>query len=134
MVDMAGGFAVIKDVLKTVVYELARYRNDKAGKEVIPERVLIKPPSTELRPYQKDIDSLPAYSVLDPVLQAYVEEDKDLEEIHDMGYEEEIVKEVIRLVDKNEYKRRQSSPGIKITHRALGKDRRLPISNKYRMA
>ncbi|OPX34678.1 MAG: NAD+ synthase [Desulfobacteraceae bacterium 4484_190.1] len=130
--DMAGGFAVIKDVLKTVVYELARYRNDKAGKEIIPERVLVKPPSAELRPGQKDIDSLPAYSVLDPVLQAYVEEDKDLEEIRDMGYEEEIVKEVIRLVNKNEYKRRQSSPGIKITHRALGKDRRLPISNQYR--
>jgi len=131
--DMAGGFGVIKDVPKTVVYELAKYRNSIEGKEVIPGRVLIKPPSAELRPDQKDIDSLPPYSILDPILQAYVEEDKGIEEIVDMGFEENIVKDIIRLVDRNEYKRRQSPPGIKITPRALGKDRRLPISNRYRV-
>lgn len=131
--DMAGGFGVIKDVPKTVVYELARYRNSTEETEVIPQRVLIKPPSAELRPEQKDTDSLPPYSILDPILQAYVEEDKSPEEILSMGFEEEIVKEVIRLVDRNEYKRRQSPPGIKITPRGLGKDRRLPISNKYRV-
>lgn len=131
--DMAGGFGVIKDVPKTLVYELARYRNSIEETEVIPRRVLIKPPSAELRPEQKDTDSLPPYSILDPILQAYVEEDKSLEEILSMGFEEEIVKEVIRLVNRNEYKRRQSPPGIKITPRGLGKDRRLPISNKYRV-
>jgi NAD+ synthase (glutamine-hydrolysing) len=131
--DMAGGFAVIKDVPKTVVYELVEYRNSLEKTDVIPRRVLAKPPSAELRPDQKDVDSLPPYSILDPILQAYVEEDKDLEEIVNMGFEEKIVKEIIRLVDRNEYKRRQSPPGIKITPRALGKDRRLPISNKYRV-
>ncbi len=131
--DMAGGFGVIKDVPKTLVYELAGYRNSIEEREVIPQRVLIKPPSAELRPEQKDTDSLPPYSILDPILQAYVEEDKSPEEILSMGFEEEIVKEVIRLVDRNEYKRRQSPPGIKITPRGLGKDRRLPISNKYRV-
>ena len=131
--DMAGGFSVIKDVPKTVVYELAKYRNRIEEKEVIPQRVLIKPPSAELRPDQRDVDSLPPYDILDPILQAYVEEDKSLEEIVNMGFEENIVKEVIRLVDRNEYKRRQSPPGIKITPRALGKDRRLPISNRYRV-
>ena len=131
--DMAGGFGVIKDVPKTVVYELASYRNSTEEMEVIPRRVLIKPPSAELRPEQKDTDSLPPYSILDPILQAYVEEDKSLEEILSMGFEKETVKEVIRLVDRNEYKRRQSPPGIKITPRGLGKDRRLPISNKYRV-
>jgi NAD+ synthase (glutamine-hydrolysing) len=130
---MAGGFAVIKDVPKTVVYELVEYRNSLEKTDVIPRRVLAKPPSAELRPDQKDVDSLPPYSILDPILQAYVEEDKDLEEIVNMGFEEKIVKEIIRLVDRNEYKRRQSPPGIKITPRALGKDRRLPISNKYRV-
>lgn len=131
--DMAGGFAVIKDVPKTLVYELCRYRNESGDKEVIPERVLIKPPSAELKPDQKDEDSLPPYNILDPILQAYVEENKSLEEILDMGFDEKMVKEVIHLVDINEYKRRQSPPGIKITPRALGKDRRLPISNTYRM-
>ena len=131
--DMAGGFAVIKDVPKTLVYELAEYRNSIEETDVIPQRVLIKSPSAELRPEQKDTDSLPPYSILDPILQAYVEEDKGLEEILSMGFEEETVKQVIRLVDRNEYKRRQSPPGIKITPRGLGKDRRLPISNKYRV-
>ena len=130
--DMAGGFCAIKDVPKTKVYELAKYRNRLEEKEVIPQRVLAKPPSAELRPDQKDSDSLPPYSILDAILQAYVEEDKAPEEIIDLGFEEKTVKDVIRLVDKNEYKRRQAPPGIKITPRGLGKDRRLPISNRYR--
>jgi NAD+ synthase (glutamine-hydrolysing) len=131
--DMAGGFGVIKDVPKTLVYELAGYRNSIEETDVIPQRVLVKSPSAELRPEQKDTDSLPPYATLDPILQAYVEEDKGLEEILSMGFEKETVKGVIRLVDRNEYKRRQSPPGIKITPRGLGKDRRLPISNKYRV-
>jgi len=130
--DMAGGFAVLKDVPKTLVYQLTEYRNKRAGKELIPRNVIVKPPSAELRPNQKDEDSLPPYSVLDPILQAYVEEDKGVEEIAKAGFDPELVKEVIRMVDRNEYKRRQSPPGVKITHRALGKDRRIPITNKYR--
>jgi len=130
--DMAGGYAVLKDVPKTLVYELTRYRNKKEGKAVIPKNVFVKPPSAELRPNQKDEDSLPPYSVLDVILQAYVEEDKGLEEIEKMGFKERLIKEVINMVDRNEYKRRQSPPGVKITHRALGKDRRLPVTNKYR--
>jgi len=130
--DMAGGFAVLKDVPKTLVYQLSEFRNQKAGKEIIPKNVLIKPPSAELRPNQKDEDSLPPYSTLDPVLQSYVEEDKGVEEIARMGFDPGLVKEVIQMVDRSEYKRRQSPPGIKITHRALGKDRRIPVTNKYR--
>ncbi|OGP89590.1 MAG: NAD+ synthase [Deltaproteobacteria bacterium RBG_16_48_10] len=130
--DMAGGFAVLKDVPKTLVYQLTEFKNRKAGREIIPKNVFIKPPSAELRPNQKDEDSLPPYPTLDPILQAYVEEDKDLEEIAKMGFEARLVKEVIQMVDRNEYKRRQSPPGVKITHRALGKDRRLPVTNKYR--
>lgn len=130
--DMAGGFAVLKDVPKTLVYELSRYKNKKEGKAVIPRNVFTKAPSAELRPNQKDEDSLPPYPVLDPILQAYVEEDKGVEEIAKMGFKESLIKEVIRMVDRNEYKRRQSPPGVKITHRALGKDRRLPVTNKYR--
>jgi NAD+ synthase (glutamine-hydrolysing) len=130
--DMAGGYAVLKDVPKTLVYELARYRNKKEGKTIIPKNVMVKAPSAELRPNQKDEDSLPPYPILDPVLQAYVEEDKGLEDITKMGFKEGLIKEVIQMVDRNEYKRRQSPPGVKITHRALGKDRRLPVTNKYR--
>jgi NAD+ synthase (glutamine-hydrolysing) len=130
--DMAGGYAVLKDVPKTLVYELAQYRNKKEGKALIPKNVLVKAPSAELRPNQKDEDSLPPYSVLDPILQAYVEEDKGVEDIAKMGFKESMIKEVIQMVDRNEYKRRQSPPGVKITHRALGKDRRLPVTNKYR--
>ncbi len=130
--DMAGGYAVLKDVLKTSVYELAKFRNKKEGRDLIPRRVLMKPPSAELRPNQKDEDSLPPYPILDPILKAYVEEDKGLEEIAKMGFKESMIKEVINMVDHNEYKRRQSPLGVKITHRALGKDRRLPVTNKYR--
>jgi NAD+ synthase (glutamine-hydrolysing) len=130
--DMAGGFAVIKDVPKTKVYELARYRNSRGRSKVIPERVIEKEPSAELRPGQRDTDTLPPYPILDPILKAYVEEDKDLEAIVAQGFEPDMVKSIIDRVDRNEYKRRQSPPGIKITPRALGKDRRLPITNKYR--
>jgi NAD+ synthase (glutamine-hydrolysing) len=130
--DMAGGYAVLKDVPKTMVYELAKYKNRKEGKTIIPKNVFAKAPSAELRPNQKDEDSLPPYPILDPILQAYVEEDKGVEEIAKMGFKESMIKEVINLVDRNEYKRRQSPPGVKITHRALGKDRRLPVTNRYR--
>jgi NAD+ synthase (glutamine-hydrolysing) len=128
--DMAGGFAVIKDVPKILVYELARYRNQTLG-AVIPEHVFTKAPSAELRPDQKDSDSLPEYADLDPILHAYVEEDRGFREMVAMGFDEETVRRIIRMVDRNEYKRRQSPPGVRITARAFGKDRRLPITNKY---
>jgi NAD+ synthase (glutamine-hydrolysing) len=129
--DTAGGFAVLKDVPKTLVYALSLYRNQVQKKSVIPQRVLEKPPSAELRPNQKDSDSLPTYDLLDPILRAYVEESCSLEEIAQRGFQPEMVEKVIRLVDRNEYKRRQSPPGIKITTRAFGKDWRLPITNRY---
>jgi len=130
--DMAGGFAVLRDCPKTLVYQLAEYKNKKEGKEIIPPRTIKKAPSAELRPDQKDTDSLPPYELLDPILQAYVEEDKGADEIVALGYPQAVVREVIERVDRNEYKRRQGPPGIKITPRALGKDRRLPITNRYR--
>jgi NAD+ synthase (glutamine-hydrolysing) len=130
--DMAGGFAVIKDVPKTIVYQIAKYRNSIAGKELIPSTVLEKPPSAELRPDQKDTDSLPSYDLLDPVLTAYAEEDKSVEQIIAMGIAEEVVKRAARLVDSSEYKRRQAPPGVKITARAFGRDRRLPITNRFK--
>jgi NAD+ synthase (glutamine-hydrolysing) len=127
--DMAGGFAVIKDVPKGLVYALARYRNGRG--EVIPNRVLEKPPSAELRPDQRDEDTLGPYAVLDPILHAYVEEDRGVDEIAALGFDEDTVRRVMRMVDRAEYKRRQAPPGIKITPRAFGKDRRLPITNRY---
>jgi NAD+ synthase (glutamine-hydrolysing) len=130
--DMAGGFAVIKDVPKTLVYQLAKYRNSVAGRDIIPPSVIDKAPSAELRPEQKDTDSLPPYDLLDPVLTAYVEEDRSVEQIIGAGFEEEVVKRAARLVDTSEYKRRQAPPGIKITPRAFGRDRRLPITNRFR--
>jgi len=130
--DMAGGFAVIKDVPKTLVYELARYRNARDGAAVIPEAVLEKPPSAELRPDQRDEDSLPPYEQLDPILELYVEQDRSVDEIVLLGNDPETVKKVIALVDHSEYKRRQAPPGVKITTRAFGRDRRLPITNRYR--
>jgi len=130
--DMAGGFAVIKDVPKTMVYELARYRNGRsAGGPVIPDTIINKPPSAELKDGQIDQDTLPPYEILDPILKAYVEEDRSLSEIVGMGYDEATVRRVIAMVDRAEYKRRQAPPGIKITPRAFGKDRRLPITNWY---
>jgi NAD+ synthase (glutamine-hydrolysing) len=129
--DMAGGFAVIKDVPKTMVYELAKRRNGRRN-AVIPKRTLDRPPTAELRPDQKDEDSLPPYPVLDPILKAYVEDDRSVEEMVEMGFDRKTVLRVVGLVDRSEYKRRQAPVGIKITHRGLGKDRRMPITNKYR--
>ena len=129
--DMVGALAVIKDVPKLMVFDLCRYRNQLAGRELIPQRIITKPPSAELRPDQKDTDSLPPYEVLDPIIQAYVEEDLSLEEIVSRGFKEDLVKRVIRLINLNEYKRRQGAPGIKVTPRAFGKDRRFPITNGY---
>ena len=128
--DMVGGFAPIKDLYKTRVYQLARWRNAKA--EVIPRSSLEKPPSAELRPDQVDTDSLPPYDVLDPILRAYVEQDRSLEEITDSGFERTTVEKVTRMVDAAEYKRRQGPIGIKITPKAFGRDRRMPITNRYR--
>ena len=130
--DMAGGFAVIKDVPKVLVYELAETRNARGPAPVIPQSVIDKPPSAELRPDQKDTDSLPPYDILDPVLEAYVEQDRSLVDIVDMGFDEDMVKRVIKAVDRNEYKRRQAAPGVKITPRNFGRDRRMPIVNHYR--
>ena len=130
--DMAGGFAVIKDVPKTTVYELARYRNTLAGHELIPSTIIDKTPSAELKPGQKDSDTLPLYELLDPVLTAYVEEDKSVEQIIAAGIGEEIVKQAAQLVDTSEYKRRQAPPGVKITPRAFGRDRRLPITSRFK--
>jgi NAD+ synthase (glutamine-hydrolysing) len=130
--DMAGGFIPLKDVPKTLVIELARYKNRQAGKEVIPAAVLTKAPSAELRPDQKDIDTLPPYEVLDPILKAYVEDDVTIDQIIALGFDHDMVKKVARLVDRSEYKRRQTAPGIKITPRDFGRDRRLPITNQFR--
>jgi NAD+ synthase (glutamine-hydrolysing) len=130
--DMAGGFAVIKDVPKTLVYKLAEHRNSLGDRPVIPKSVLEKVPSAELRADQADTDMLPPYEVLDPILQAYVEEDKSMADLLAAGFDEETVKRVIAMVDRNEYKRRQAPPGVKITPRAFGRDRRLPIANRYR--
>jgi NAD+ synthase (glutamine-hydrolysing) len=129
---MAGGFAVIKDVPKTLVWDLARYKNTSAGREIIPQAVIDKPPSAELRADQLDTDSLPPYDVLDPIIRAYVEDDRSIDEIVAAGADEELVQRVVRMIDRNEYKRRQAPPGIKITPRAFGRDRRLPIANRYK--
>jgi NAD+ synthase (glutamine-hydrolysing) len=129
--DMAGGFIPLKDVPKTTVFELAQYKNRQAGREVIPSNVLTKVPSAELRPDQKDTDTLPPYEVLDPILKAYVEDDATIDQIVAMGFDPEIVMRAARLVDRNEYKRRQAAPGIKITPRDFGRDRRLPITNRF---
>ena len=130
--DMAGGFAVVKDVPKVLVYRLCEYRNTLGDGEVIPRSVIEKPPSAELRPDQKDADSLPPYEVLDPILKAYVEDDISYADIVRMGYAEADVQRAITLADRNEYKRRQAPPGIKITPRNFGRDRRMPIANRYR--
>lgn len=129
--DMAGGFAVIKDVPKTMVFRLSRLINKHAGREVIPESVITRPPTAELKPDQRDSDSLPLYEVLDPILKAYIEDDRGVENIVSLGYDRDMVKRVVRLCDSSEYKRRQAPPGVKITHRAFGRDRRLPITNRF---
>ena len=130
--DMAGGFAVIKDVPKTLVYDICTHINEHFGKEIIPRSVIEKPPSAELRPDQKDEDSLPPYEILDPILEAYVEQDHSYQEMVASGHNESHVRRVIQLVDRSEYKRRQAPPGIKITPRNFGRDRRMPIVNKYK--
>jgi NAD+ synthase (glutamine-hydrolysing) len=129
--DMAGGFAVIKDVPKTLVYRICRYVNETEGREVVPDSILTKEPSAELKPGQRDVDSLPPYEILDPILGAYIEEDKGVREIVARGFDEEDVRRVIKLVDAAEYKRRQAPIGIKVTSRAFGRDRRMPITNRY---
>jgi NAD+ synthase (glutamine-hydrolysing) len=129
--DMAGGFAALKDVMKTTVYRLAAHVNSLVPGR-IPQSTIDKPPSAELRPDQRDTDSLPPYDQLDPILQAYVEEERSLAEIVDLGFPEELVRRVIRMVDSSEYKRRQAAPGVKITPRAFGRDRRMPITNRFR--
>ena len=130
--DSVGGYAVIKDVLKLDVYELCRYVNHAAGRDVIPPGVITKPPSAELRPDQRDDQSLPPYEVLDPILELYVERDHAAEEIIEMGHDEAIVRRIARLVDIAEYKRRQSPPGVRVSPKAFGKDRRMPITHRYR--
>jgi NAD+ synthase (glutamine-hydrolysing) len=130
--DSVGGYAVIKDVLKTSVYDLCRHVNRRAGHEVIPEAVITKPPSAELRPDQRDDQSLPPYEVLDPILALYVEDDRTASEIIAAGHDEALVRRITRLVDMNEYKRRQCPPGVRVSMKAFGKDRRLPITTGYR--
>jgi NAD+ synthase (glutamine-hydrolysing) len=130
--DTAGGFAVIKDVPKLLVYDLCRLRNERAGTDVIPEAVLTKPPSAELRPGQRDDQSLPPYEVLDPLLEAYVEGDATRGELVEQGFDPSLAERITRLVDVSEYKRRQNPPGPRISPKAFGKDRRMPITNAYR--
>lgn len=130
--DLAGGFAPLKDVPKTLVYELARWRNKQSDPSPIPDRILEKPPSAELRPKQLDTDSLPPYELLDPIIEDYVEEDRSPEEIVAAGADPELVSKVVEMIDRAEYKRRQAPPGVKITPKAFGRDRRLPITNRYR--
>jgi len=130
--DMAGGYAVIKDVPKTLVYDLCRWYNRNAGSAIIPEDIITKPPSAELKPGQVDQDSLPPYEILDPVLEAYVEDDRTVQEIVAMGFAEAVVRRVAAMVDRNEYKRRQAAPGVKITSRAFGRDRRFPLASRWR--
>ena len=132
--DMAGGFAVIKDVPKTLVYEVARHVNERAGRAVIPESIFTRPPSAELRPDQTDQDTLPPYPLLDAILEAYVERDKSVADIVALGFDPETVRRVVRMVDANEYKRRQGPIGVKITPRAFGRDWRLPIVNRFRQS
>ena len=126
---MAGGFAVIKDVFKTLVYELAVYRNSIEA--VIPARVISRPPSAELAPDQEDTDSLPPYEVLDPILEAFIEHDLGADQIQAQGFDADIVEKITRMVVRNEYKRRQAPPGVRITRRAFGRDRRYPITSGF---
>jgi NAD+ synthase (glutamine-hydrolysing) len=125
---MAGGFAVVKDVPKTLLWELAKWRNTQGPAPVIPVNAITKPPSAELKPDQFDQDSLPPYDILDPIIEAYVEDDRTPDEIVALGFDDATVRRVVRMIDRNEYKRRQAAPGVKITPRAFGRDRRLPIA------
>jgi NAD+ synthase (glutamine-hydrolysing) len=129
--DMAGGFAVLKDVPKTLVYAICRDLNERAGRDVIPSEVIDKPPSAELRPDQKDSDSLPPYEALDPLIEGYVEDDLSVGELVALGHDDDLVRRVARMIDRNEYKRRQAAPGVRVSPKAFGKDRRLPITNRW---
>jgi NAD+ synthase (glutamine-hydrolysing) len=131
-IDMAGGFAVIKDVTKSSVYALAAARNELAGYDLIPASILAKPPSAELRPDQRDTDSLPPYEVLDPIVLAYVEQDATAEDLVEAGHDAETVQRITRMIDAAEWKRRQAPVGVRVTPKAFGKDRRVPIVNRYR--
>ena len=130
--DMVGGYAVLKDVYKTIVFELAKYRNSISEQPVIPERVISRPPSAELSPDQKDQDSLPPYDVLDAILYAYIEEDLSQDDIIAKGFDQAVVEKVVRLVDRNEYKRRQGAIGPRITSRSFSRERRYPLVNGWK--
>ena len=133
--DMAGGFAPLKDVPKTLVYELAAMRNQAADAlgetQPIPQSTITKPPSAELRPGQKDTDSLPPYDELDPIIEAYVEDDLGIDDMVSRGIQRDLAERIVTMIDRNEYKRRQAAPGVKITPKAFGRDRRMPITNRY---
>ncbi|MBH02397.1 MAG: NAD+ synthase [Acidimicrobiaceae bacterium] len=130
--DTAGAYAVIKDVYKTGVYDLARWRNESAGHEIIPNSIIEKPPSAELRPDQRDDQSLPPYEILDPLLKSYIEGDRTRAELVEDGFDAKIVDEVVQMVDTSEYKRRQNPPGVRVTRKGFGRDRRLPLVNRYK--
>ena len=130
--DMAGGFALLKDVFKTDVFRLARHLNERAGRELIPATIIERPPSAELRADQLDEDSLPPYPALDRVLEAYVEQDRSREELSEDGFEPDVVERALALIDRAEYKRRQAPPGVRLTPKAFGRDRRTPITNHWR--
>jgi NAD+ synthase (glutamine-hydrolysing) len=130
--DMAGGFALLKDVFKTDVFRVARYLNERAGRELIPASIIDRPPSAELRADQRDEDSLPPYAQLDRVLEAYVEDDRTLEELSSDGFDRDVVERAVALVDRAEYKRRQAPPGVRLRQKAFGRDRRTPITNRWR--
>jgi NAD+ synthase (glutamine-hydrolysing) len=129
---MAGGFALLKDVYKTDVFRLARYLNERAGREVIPQSTIDRAPSAELRDNQLDQDSLPPYSELDLVLEQYVEHDRTLEELSEDGFDADVVERAVGMIDRAEYKRRQAPPGVKLRPKAFGRDRRTPITNRWR--
>jgi NAD+ synthase (glutamine-hydrolysing) len=130
--DMAGGFALLKDVYKTDVFRLSRHLNERAGRELIPQSIIDRAPSAELRADQLDEDSLPPYPKLDQVLEAYVEQDRTLEELSNDGFEPDVVQRAVALVDRSEYKRRQAPPGVRLRPKAFGRDRRTPITNRWR--
>jgi NAD+ synthase (glutamine-hydrolysing) len=130
--DMAGGFALLKDVFKTDVFRLARHLNERAGRELVPQSTIDRPPSAELRENQRDEDSLPPYPELDRVLEAYVEEDRTLEELSAEGFDPDVVARAVALIDRSEYKRRQAPPGVRLRPKAFGRDRRTPITNRWR--
>jgi NAD+ synthase (glutamine-hydrolysing) len=130
--DLAGGFALIKDVFKTDVFRLARHLNERAGRELIPKSTIERPPSAELRADQRDEDSLPPYSQLDKILEAYVELDRSREELSNDGFDPDLVERAVAMIDRAEYKRRQAPPGVRLRPKAFGRDRRTPITNRWR--